>query len=508
MNGFVVIVHEPHWSTPGQFQLINGLNHLISENPQTKFKFLVEGDFEGSDRSIPVQDMLDMMTIESSKESQIYGLVRDFLIDGPLAYRMLYNSDIHAMAIDNYDALRNTPRDPGSLELYEASKKIIRIIDELSEEYPDDADVVAESLGLLNLYFIADMSNLNGPVLIDYYGKMQEMFQVLSDALRQFSAIKNLEDVKFFESERDKCKDLKIIFSQALKRDTTMADFIENEARKTFGRTIPVAFIGSFHTQGILELLDSNIGYVVIESSTHSPVSEDDLDRFNDALTNRDEYFNKLLKGKAKNQFKRFRKLRTHPSKSEYSSYRQILENYSKDLKRQRIELAENNPFTSEINMGIQNAIDANGNICHADVVLSSGGGRAPPPPFNNAFASFKFEPADNRPLLTIYDKKNDNWKSPDRLNFLRKIAFLPASKKARPKCIKATFFEIPNSERMFLNVYDGISDKFYLFEVANEIDLHELYKNIKTFYKDHDWLQIEIGIINPNEIKEDIAYG
>ena len=58
----VIIVHEPHWSLNGQYQLISGINAFISSNSDNKFRFFVEGYYEQETLLIPTKTLIELFS--------------------------------------------------------------------------------------------------------------------------------------------------------------------------------------------------------------------------------------------------------------------------------------------------------------------------------------------------------------------------------------------------------------------------------------------------------------
>jgi len=105
-NGFVVLLHDPHDNIAGRAETLAGLRSLISANSRVPFTFLVEGAYQDP-RNIGFSG-LDMLINTGSDTSTavVYSLLNRYMINTPMAYRLLYDRKIQATAIDNNELLR------------------------------------------------------------------------------------------------------------------------------------------------------------------------------------------------------------------------------------------------------------------------------------------------------------------------------------------------------------------------------------------------------------------
>jgi len=72
-NGFVVLLHDPHGNVAGRFQTLAGLRALISQNSSTRFRFLVEGAYDGPSREIGLAGLDRVLTpSDPANEAVIY----------------------------------------------------------------------------------------------------------------------------------------------------------------------------------------------------------------------------------------------------------------------------------------------------------------------------------------------------------------------------------------------------------------------------------------------------
>lgn len=116
---FVVLVHEPHDDVNGHYRLIQGLDALLRANPDKMFRFLVEGDLPDNvkgdppgtrDRDIPLAPLASILAKDApGRARQVHYLVRNYLVDSPLAYRLLYG-DVPSWATDDPISLEKSPR--------------------------------------------------------------------------------------------------------------------------------------------------------------------------------------------------------------------------------------------------------------------------------------------------------------------------------------------------------------------------------------------------------------
>jgi hypothetical protein len=179
-NGFVILVHDPHWSKSGALQLVPGLRALQGGNPTHHFMFLVEGEFGGS-REIgfnSLDEVVDAATKSGAAEPVVYDMLSRFMIDSPMAYRLLYDRRLPAFAIDDPAYLETVS--PGSppednFKTYQAMRRIYaastRVSWPATAEGKQAREAVKQVFGLAIAYVTAG-GDIQGQGLVDYYDKL------------------------------------------------------------------------------------------------------------------------------------------------------------------------------------------------------------------------------------------------------------------------------------------------------------------------------------------------
>jgi hypothetical protein len=490
---FAILVHEPHWLLAGQYQLIPGLKALIESNSQHKFRFLVEGYFEEENKYIPTKSTRELFSEDISVRTQAFTLLRNFLIDGPFAYRLIYNPDLPALAIDDPEFIKKTPREADLKDLLEQRKVLIRIIKKL-EKIPQEKTVdVLKYLNLFGILSSADSSDLKGQIAIKFYSEIATLYDELSNKLQLLNAQDFKNECYFLSKQAKGYRVQTKIFEYALKRDTTMVKSIVDHFASKYVEHIPIVFIGNFHTPGIIEALPKQIGYVVLEPRI-SPLStippKKERDNFNDALQSesRPSYLKKLS-GKLK--------LRVAPSTKELPDYKSLLKKETSKINLQRNNFKTSSPLKSETTSRIMDALEQNGFLNNVKVSFAGGGGNdnIPPNSFQGSFGSFHYGPEGKNPAMIFYDRKEENWKRSDRFNFLKTLLLIPPYEKFKEKMKKVSFYQDKKTHRIFFWVFDPETQKFYLYEWEEGMDIDKLLPLPKTKGKEKIQIHFRLSI-------------
>ncbi|MFX0198576.1 MAG: hypothetical protein ACFFCW_20845 [Candidatus Hodarchaeota archaeon] len=466
----VVLVHEPHWLLAGQYQLVPGLRAFLIANSNYKFRFLVEGYWENEIKNILTKPTLDQFFKDFSTAAQVYSLLGKFLIDGPLAYRLLYEPDLPALAIDDPKLIKETPREPKFRDLFEQQDVFIKIIGKLQKLRKDKANEAMMTLAVLGFLVKADTQELTGQATVDHVSQISELYNELRKQLVSLDSQNFKEECSFLEYQAACYRTQKEVLGHALKRDVAMTKNILSHFDSDYSQRIPIVFIGNFHTPAIIDNLPNDVAYVVIEprlSILSLAPPERDRDNFNDALKldTRPSYLTK---------FRSILKLQVAPLKRELPYYNSFLKRESLRIQSQRNAFASSSPLPSSLTSKIYSTLISNGVFSSAQISFA-GGGENVPPTFRGAFASFSFGPKGISPMLLFYDRKKDNWTRPDRLNYLRKIQPILPYEKIKKSVRKVSFYQDKDSNRMFFFIFDPKTQTFYLFDGSETMDIQKL---------------------------------
>jgi len=466
----VVLVHEPHWLLAGQYQLVPGLRAFLKANSKYKFRFLVEGYWENETKYILTKPTLAQFSKNVSTTAQVYSLLRKFLIDGPLAYRLLYNPDLPALAIDDPELIKETPREPKFKDLFEQQKVFTQIISKLDKLPQDRAKESLMTLGVLGFLVRAGTQDLKGQATVDHASQVAELYNELRKQLNSLDTQGFKEECAYLRYQATCYRTHVDILDHALKRDATMAKNILSHFNSEYSQRILLVFIGNFHTPAIIDHLPDDVAYIVIEPRL-SPLllapPERDRDSFNDALkfNTRLSYLRKLADGL---------KLQVAPLKRELSYYQSFLKRESSRIQSQRNAFVSSSPLPSPLTSKIYNTLIGNGIFNNAQISFA-GSGEKLPPSFRGAFASFSFGPEGINPKLLFYDRKEENWTRPDRLDYLKKIQLIPPYEKIRKSVRRVSFHQDKDSNRIFFFVFDPKKQGFYLFDGWETADIYRL---------------------------------
>jgi hypothetical protein len=458
-NKFVILVHEPHGLRVGQYQMVPGLKALIDSNSNHKFRFLVEGGFIDETKFIPVKPTADILQEDVSRHAQVYSLLKNYIIDGPLAYRLLYNPDLPSVVIDDNESIKATPKQPHITR--SRGLEILRKVYAKLKKIPGEEKKSAMgTLSLLSHYINADTGDLKGPQLLNYFSQLNKYYSDLSVKLGTFTG-------QDFSSECSQLDDLakdygtlRKVYQLALDRDSAMAVNINNHFRSKYAGYIPVAFIGNFHTPGIIAKLDSGISHVVIESRKSTGYSDEERKNFNDALkpASRLNYL-KSLAG--------LLKLNVAPTNQELKICKVFLAKEALRIQNLEKKFNLSSPLSLETTSKIKNIIKQNGSF---NTVAVGFGGKGGPPqnPIEGSkpFASFSTDPNNGNPNLVFFDHEEKNWKRDDRLNYLKIVLIFPVLERFKNETRKGEFHQDENTSRIFCKIFDPETQTFYFYEV------------------------------------------
>jgi hypothetical protein len=465
-NGFVVLIHDPHQSVSGRFALMQGLHSLLGANPRP-VEFLVEGAFPESNGvdydSLSARELSDgglaqrMKGMNDSMRLRlIYSMLSAYLIDTPLAYRILYDRmDIHSFAIDDNHFLHEGQRqDVNRGDVNNAFRTIVSSLD------GDLRRKAEEEGGRIRLLSSADTQQIS-----DIQGLLHA--QAIASSIRSFVSIAQ-SDPAIAQSLDSSFRVLKA-FAQsyddeadrderALKRNKTMLKYIEQEAARAPQR-LPVAFIGSYHTQGIVEgLRNRGIGYVVIEPRLKFQLSSQSEDTtFDSFLVEPDGYFasvaarNKGLAGLTSKQVEQYHvpfmaKEQVRLSQKS-SSLEQLFAGHSEStIDRSRIK----------------EAVMQNASLNHASVEIGGGGAGSPPDAPRGAFAFF--DESEGKPRLVLLGSEDDRWHSDERYACLGKV-ILDLPKGGTTLFHVSKHYQDEKTGRVYYTHYDRKTKRLYLVE-------------------------------------------
>ncbi len=466
---FVVLVHEPHWSLAGQYQLIHGLKSFIDANSQYEFRFLVEGYWEEEIKYILTEPSLLQFSNDATKTAQCFSLLRNFLIDGPLAYRLLYAPNLLAIAIDDPELIKNTHRQPDLKDRFETQKIFIKISEDLGNLKELDNETVQILYQIVNfayLYSQADIQDLKGQDAVDYFQQVAELYGTLNESLKLLQLEEFSENIEFFEYQSKAYRTEAEIYKCALARDIVMATNTIKHFGSKYAERIPLVFIGNFHTPAIISHLRSNgIGYVVIEPRISLIATEKDQKKFNDALNfdTRPSYLNRLSGAL---------KIQVAPLAKELPDYRFFLERESQKIITRRDDFIASSPLATNNTSRLISAIELNGVFSNAKLEFAN---QPPKLPFQDAFASFSYDTEEEPPKMLFYNPQDEGWNRSDRLSYFQKVLPILPYKKFREGTKKHSFYQNKDTNRLFLCIYDSQTQMFYFFEGENALNLLKL---------------------------------
>lgn len=468
---YVVIVHEPHWFLPAQYQLLRGLRTLLADNPNNQYRFLVEGNFDESTKFVPTAPTLEKFIRGTPQEPQVYGLLRNFLSDGPFAYRLLYGSDIPAVAIDDPAVIRETPRQPAlsvNIELAELLQDIVRKLQKVSAE---EREGLTELAGYLSLYTQADFEDQTCESMVKRCRRIAELHTDLAQGMRLVSGELFNRECQSLDTEARKYSDMANILRLAGRRDSVMAKGIADHFRSEHVGRIPIVFIGSFHTPAITSYVSSktDLGYVVIEprlTEYMSTAPESDVQMFKNALdsSTRQAYLTKVAG---------YLKLQVAPRKRELPFYGAFLKHETTAVEERKNAFVASSPLDAEHTAALWEAFQQNGEIGGAVITFGEEGEVPPDLPYQ-AFASVSFGRGGQK-VVMLHDRNGDNWKRADRLRYVAHASLLVPHEKQKSQIRHVSFMIDRESKRRFATVFDPETQRVYMVEIKKPADILKL---------------------------------
>jgi hypothetical protein len=466
--GFVILLHDPHQSISGRFQTLTGLRALAEANPSVPFRFLVEGAYNGPSREIGLGGLESVIAPGSpTSPAIVQGLLQRFLINTPTAYRLLYDRAIPAYAIDDNELLTY----PAPRPMRSISKQLDSLIaiGRGVEKATTPAALselktgLSQAVNLAFLFLTADPSDASDSMLADYFETIGQQFLVIEQGARTFigaGIILDAAQVRAIGQDAVGYADEAAIYKKALGRNRTMAPQIIAASRNS--SRVPIAFIGSYHTRGIVaELTKADIGYVVVEPRPRISATQAEgraFDRANHSDTRR-QYLASARLNMGHNI----------PTPAEVKEFlgpqiaaRAPTVQADRSAVQARFAAMPNSAVDIEALLG---ARDRNGSFGGATIV---GGNGLPPPPgdFGKSFAYF--EPGGNGrgSRFVVADPSESRWRDRDRYSFLEMGLFMSAAAAdgATPGR-SATFYNGAGTRRLFFTVYEPQSKRTYCFE-------------------------------------------
>lgn len=474
-HGFVILVHEPHANVVGQKVMLRGLRALRAANANRDFEFLVEGAYEG-DRKIRLNGLDTALKTASGGDAKkaerlVVDLLSRHVINGPMAYRLLDDQNLPAFAIDDNDALKGdrggaAPAD-FTAEAATTGRVVRAIATALEAADPETQKQMDAALLIARAYITADISDVDGQQLVDYFGGNARVFDALADIGAQLphGAVAG-KDLAFLRAQAKAYRAEQAQYAAALKRNPTMASEIARHATSS-NPAVSVGFIGSFHTDGVTSLLKAaGVGYIVVEP------------RISGFSTDADEAaFSKMIHGESRaSAIKEVLKRNSGPvapSSAEVSSA--IAKFWSHDAV---VVAPVPSPPTGEHwaldEHRLSTALEANTTLGAPDIRMGAGKGGSPPPPeYASAFAFLDPPGGGRHAQLVIVDPESAKWSGDSRYEFLKNATLVPVRKEAgRESRSVVTFAQDPETKQIFSAVHDPKSNRVYFMDAQGGLDL------------------------------------
>jgi len=440
-----IVIHEPHSSRRGQFAMISGLWELFAANPQQRFIFLVEGDYEQTDRAIPLEPWKGIAAKSSDPPAFVAWMVHHYVVDGALAFRLLRQSgDVPSFAIDDLDLLKKTPRQPDVQELL---KKI--------DGLPVDKEAKDQLKGVL---LLAQAQSLS-----DKLGDLRQAIEELSSKLPQHREVVM------------GIRDHVAVFEFANKRNGSMVREIARRMGE-FAEAIPVVFIGNYHTDRVLRGLaahgrDMHTAILVLD--VRGTFEEHgDMEQFQDSIHDPGKHL-RSLSG---------RKLRVSPQLEDQPQIESLRDIRNDRLARAVESIQASSPFGEPTTRTLARRLLRSPVLQEA--AIDFGGGEPPEPPFRKAFASFLPGDGGSAGSLHLYNPQGEGWKDPEaRFQVIATALMATPAFEARRTGQRYSF-----AGRWFFTVVDRDTKRVYFFEEAKAGPMLEMIEPKKQDEKNADF--------------------
>lgn len=521
-NGFAVLVVDPHDDIQGRYLLVAALDELIRNNPSIKFKFLVEGEYENAARNIPFNGLntefsgvANQPRGNRAKTALTYTLLQRYLIDCPMAYRLLYK-DVSSLAIDDNLALRTetdglSADNPAS---YNALKRTVRKISEFlrtaknipEKDITEDVKLkVARATDVLqafvHYYRALESSRIPSAVhsrtfafpnfpyseesknLIfeafkskSLLSKSETSLQAFKDFLAAVEVLRNIDSNLVSEQESLEIKkaypyNLYLVLKSWVIREDIMSGHITRESNFNSGYTT-ISFLGFPHIYQITgELKKQNIGYIVLEPRAGRVAEPDKFQKFV-TPSRRQSYINEATKWGNKGP--------VNPTALEVqNNYKPFLSQGSA-FYRERIA-SEQNLFAPEKQLTVDYeklsaAMSRNGLLSQSQITVENTAGISPQTqPFDKAFAHFEHFQDGKSSKLTITNAKDIRWTGGDgtnRYKFLEQAPVRYTGNISTVNEFSIDFFQPSGSPTLFASLYNSAQRRYYFFEETQIFDL------------------------------------
>jgi hypothetical protein len=420
----------------------------------------------------------------------------NYVIDSPTAYQLYYGADIPSLAIDDPAALAQSPREIQPADTLESVKKLSELRQKMVQKGVDEKDDIIKILDYMGWLETAH-AEAESQELVDLIVSRDELYGGMAKALAPIRNQGLSGYVDFLDKQHTAYESERKTYEQALVRDKTMAGFINYHFRSELKDRLPIAFIGSFHTPGIIAKLDSDVGYVVLEPQRVADATREEIERFYDAILDTKKLIQNL-KAKRKGPVTRAPEV--------FSESVAILTPQVTNVGAPP-ELSKF--LGAEPAAQIMNSIRSNSSIGDARVILADAGGAGKGPPdvprLPGIFGSFHpggggpggrggssgrgdgGSPPGSRPsgasgggdgpMFVLYPKEKGKWEdlgererwSRDRLSFLEKMILIPPF--GRNEKIPKKMYVEQIGDKVYWIYYEPKTDAYYVLEGNEKIN-------------------------------------
>jgi hypothetical protein len=483
---------------------------------------LVEGEYENAARNIPFNGLNTEFSGVSNqprgnraKTALTYTLLQRYLIDCPMAYRLLYK-DISSLAIDDNPALKTETEGllPYNTASYYAEGRTIRKIIEFlrtSKDIPEkditedvklkvaratdvhqayvrysralESSRISYNLHLRTFAFTNfPYSDESKNLILDSY-KSKSLLSKAETSLKAFKnfvvaleALKNVDSALDSEQESLEVKKAYpynnyIVLKSWVIREETMSSHIARESNFNSGYTT-VSFLGFPHLYQITsELKRQNIGYIVLEPRAARVAESDKFRRFV-TPSRRQSYINEATKWSNKGP--------VNPTALEVqNNYKPFLSQGSA-FYRERIA-SEQNLFAPEKQPTVDYeklsaAMSRNGLLSQSQITVENAARSSPQTQlFDKAFARFDHFPDGRSSKLTITNAKDIRWTGGDGTNRYKFLEQAPVRYTGNVSAVNGfsiNFFQPSGSPTLFASLYNSAHRRYYFFEETQIFEL------------------------------------
>lgn len=290
----VIFVYDPHDCVAQVPLIVSAIKEVVQKNPGRSFALLDEGYFDFKGRDIPLETTLGILSDSLPLDYQVKALTDNYLIDAVMAYRILYDRKIRAIAIDDPKLIKEEVEYYVKVT-YSSNRWGTRTISRLKEDIDKKlrkAHLATTERKVQDLLATgSSFGNYSIDVSVEELKKERDVYTSLIAILSKIQT----------PSFKDEIDDLKMYLAETIndiyyvRRDSVMS-FCLNDFLAKNPDVTPIVFIGQAHAQDLIKGLPAGTGYSVFAGRVVGcGVREEFANLLNFDTGKRDQYIRHIL---------------------------------------------------------------------------------------------------------------------------------------------------------------------------------------------------------------------